>query len=48
MSPSKLAGVAIAGSVGFVALVALLHALEPETNDSDAISEVRARATTGC
>jgi hypothetical protein len=39
MSKRSLAAVAIAGSAAFVALVALLHALEPETNDTDAISE---------
>ena len=35
----QLALLAIAGCVGFVVLVALLHALEPESNDTDAISE---------
>jgi hypothetical protein len=35
----RLALVAMVGPAVFVALVALLHVLEPETNDSDAISE---------
>ena len=39
MSRRALAVVAIAGSAAFVTLVGLLHALEPDTNDSDAISE---------
>ena len=39
MTRRGLAAVAIAGAAAFAALVALLHALESETNDSGAISE---------
>jgi hypothetical protein len=39
MMRRRLAALAVAGPVAFVALVALLHVLEPETNDTGALSE---------
>jgi hypothetical protein len=39
LSRERLAYIACAGPVVFVALVALLHALDPDRNDTDAMSE---------
>ncbi|MBA2461836.1 MAG: DUF998 domain-containing protein [Actinobacteria bacterium] len=39
MTRSRLAAFAVAGPALYVALVAILHVLEPEWNDTDALSE---------
>lgn len=39
MRRRRLAALAVAGPALFVALLALLHVLQPETNDTDAISD---------